>query len=213
MSIVSFRKPSTSGYLGFSQRVCGPMLDCLRNSKVVAVYMGDNDQKVMFRDAATDCQFTNLTKRDMMALAAEFADLAEKMKEPNPFLFSNMSIIDEDGKNGLDRMADILMASEASRAQARVYMLEAREKEGGLNDDVIETLLAGGMKRDEDARRKLEADLLKLSLRCTKDLDIHKLELEKDAVRSDMWRNVMLWGLTLGAVLSVVLVFFAEKMH
>lgn len=213
MSIVSFRKPSTSGYSGFHQRVCAPMLDRLRDAKVVAVYMGDNDELVMFRDAAIDCHFAKMNKREMLALAAEFSDLAERMKEPNPFLLANMSIVDEDGKNGLDRMEELLTTSEATREQARLFMLEAQHKEGGWNDDLIEMFLSGGRDRDSQSRQKLHAEFEKRNLRCTKDLDIHKLELEKDSIRSDMWRKVLIWGLTLGAVLSVTLVFFAEKTH
>lgn len=212
MSIVSFRKPSTSGYSGFHQRVCAPMLDRLRDAKIIAAYMGDNDERVMFRDAVRDCHFANLTKREMTALAAEFADLAEKMKEPNPFLLSNMAL-EVDGKNGLDRMAELLMTSETTRAQARVYMLEARKKEGGLDDNMIETLLSGGMKRDEDARRKLQEDLLKLSLRCTKDLDIQKLELEKDAIIRETWRKVSSWLLLVLAVTALAVMLFSEKMR
>lgn len=208
MSIVSFRKPSTSGYAGFHQRVCAPMLDRLRDAKVVAAYMGDTNERVMFRDAATDRHFTNLNKREMLALAAEFTDLAERMKEPNPFLMANMVIVDEDGKTGLDRMDELLKTSEITREQARLLMEEA-----GWKGEEIEMFLAGGRDRDSQARQKLRTEIEKRNLRCTKDLDLHKLELEKDFIRSDMWRKVMLWGLTLGAVLSVVLVFFAEKMH
>lgn len=210
MSIVSFRKPSTSGYSGFHQRVCAPMLDRLRNARVVAAYIGDNDELVMFRDAATDCHFAKMNKREMLALAAEFADLAERMKEPNPFLLANMSIVDEDGKNGLDRMDELLKTSAITREQARLFMLEAREKEGGWNDELIEMYLRGGY--DRESRQKLHEELLNLNLCSKEDLVIHKLELEKDAVRSDILRKVMLWCLTLGAILCVVLVFFSGKM-
>lgn len=212
MSTVSFKKPSTSGYAGFNQRVCGPMLDRLRHAKIVAAYMDDNDERVMFRDAVTDCHFVNLNKREMMALAAEIADLAEKVKEPNPFLLENMAL-EVDGKNGLDRMEELLTTSEATRAQARAYMLEARKKEGGLDDTMIETLLSGGMNRDKDARRKLHEDLLRLRLRCTKDLNIHKLEMEKNEIRSGTLQQAVMWGLALGSVVCLVLLFFAEKMH
>src|SRR5690349_14397578 len=138
MSLISFRKPSTSGYAGFHQRVCAPMLDRLRSAKVFAAYMGDNDELVMFRDASTDCCFAKMNKREMTALASEFTDLAQKMKEPNPFLLANMSIVDEDGKNGIDRMEELLTTSEATREQARLFMLEAQQKEGGWNDELIE---------------------------------------------------------------------------
>lgn len=213
MSIVSFHKPSTSGYSGFHQRVCAPMLDRLRDAKIVAAYLGDNDERVMFREAVRDCHFLKLNKKEMTALAAEFADLAENMKEPNPFLLANMSMVDEDGKNGLDRMEELLTTSEATREQARLFMLEAQQKEGGWNDELIEMFLSGGRDRDSQARQKLHAELEKRNLRCTKDLDIQKLNLEKDAVIRETWRQVLSWLLLVLAVTALAVMLFAEKMR
>lgn len=213
MSIVSFRKPLTSGYAGFNQRVCGPMLDRLRDAKVIAAYMSDNDEKVMFRDAVRDCQFEKMNKREMLALAAEFADLAERMKEPNPFLLANMSMVDEDGKNGIDRMDELLITSEATREQARLFMLEAQQKEGGWNDDLIEMFLSGGRDRDSQSRQKLQAELEKRNLRCKKDLDIQKVKLEKDAVIRETWRQALSWGFLVLMVTALAVMLFGEKMR
>lgn len=189
------------------------MLDRLRNAKVVAAYMGDNDERVMFRDAAIDCHFAKMNKREMLELAAEFADLAERMKEPNPFLLANMSIVDEDGKNGLDRMEELLTTSEVTREQARLFMLEAQQKEGGWNDELIEMFLAGGRDRDAQSRYKLRAELGKRDMRCTKDLDIQKLELEKGALIRETWRKVLECLLVFAVTALVAWMLFAEKMR